>query len=145
MSMTLEEQKLAVKEQVALARVQLLQAGIGVEHTFNPSDELQIVDVPADILDNLLHKDVTIYSNGEMYYIVQNGHPLYLGHVDAEGVLETIIHDLTKTSLFIDYSMCIANNDVDSLFEMITQPDFAEEYSRQLVIGYTKGSSNGHY
>lgn len=118
--------------------------GIGKDMLFDPSG-FHEVTLAKEVEEKLIYPNVKVMANEKEYYFILDGHSLYRGLVDTEGIDATVNNDILSTPDFINVMTAIANEDTDKVIELFQSPSQLLLFMEQLGQGYEKGKENGHY
>lgn len=137
-----------VKEQIQLmvesSRIVLNASNVGLNTVFDKTNHRELT-LSTEAREKLIYPDVLVYTDDKNYFIVKDTYVVYPGHVDAEGIQETIESDILTLPDFINMTMATAAEDTDALYTMFTDIDFILKYQKQMLLGLEKGQANGHY
>ena len=114
-----------------------------------PFDDSQFVDVTPYIGSELLktiYKPVRVFSKYHKYYYLvdENNMAVGFGHIDVEGLKETLTYDLLFFSYFINYIVAFVSKDQEKIKEYYNDKTISNLF-REIKEANKRAKLNEHF
>jgi hypothetical protein len=96
--------------------------------------EMSLVPVHQDVLDHI-YLPCIIKTIGSDYYLIHEEKVVYMGHIDKEGLIETVIKDITTLPDFINFGIACRLSDRDKVAEFAASDELMLKVMRQTALG----------
>jgi hypothetical protein len=104
-------------------------------------EEMHTVDISPSVL-SLIYVPCQVLTIGSDYYLVHNGKVVYGGHIDSEGLIDTVIKDITTLSDFINFGIAARLGDEVKLMEFLSDQELMTSLLGQISLGYSYYQQN---
>mgnify|MGYP006391228117 CR=1 FL=1 len=124
---------------------ELRSKGFGLNKQPFLMEDMQIVSIRPSLKDKLIYSDVEVLSNENIYVFTKNNTTLFQGHIDSEGMYETIENDIEQMPEYINLIMVLVSEDEQKINHYSKEDGFYRKAMEQAKGGMAKGKQNNHY
>ncbi|QHW35805.1 hypothetical protein GZH47_33475 (plasmid) [Paenibacillus rhizovicinus] len=97
-------------------------------------DEMSDVPMSNEVL-SLIYVPCDVKTIGSDYYLIHEGKVVYMGHIDNEGLVDTVIKDITTLPEFINVGIAAKLNDRAKLGEFLSNEETLLKIMSQQQLG----------